>query len=251
VARLTEIFRQASKSRIIVNAHRVNRGALPELEHAGGDSDFYFVASSDPEDAAGKVVKVVADRIPSRFGLDPIRDVQVLCPMHRGGVGARTLNLALQAALNPAAADQPSVERFGFTYRIGDKVMQIETNYDRDTFNGDIGFITNIDHASGELTIDIDGRAVIYPFGELDEVVLAYASTIHKAQGSEYPAVVIPIVTQHYAMLKRNLLYTGLTRGKRKAVGIAVRGVRGRRRWSKLEELLSMQDAEFAVRPRD
>jgi exodeoxyribonuclease V alpha subunit len=257
VARLTEIFRQASKSRIIVNAHRVNRGALPELEHARGDSDFYFIASSDPEDAAGKVVKVVAERIPSRFGLDPIRDVQVLCPMHRGGVGARTLNLALQAALNPAA-DQPSVERFGFTYRIGDKVMQIENNYDRDTFNGDIGFITNIDHAAGELTIDIDGRAVIYPFGELDEVVLAYASTIHKAQGSEYPAVVIPIVTQHYAMLRRNLLYTGLTRGKRlvvlvgqrKAVAIAVRGVRGRRRWSKLEELLSMQDAEFAVRPR-
>jgi exodeoxyribonuclease V alpha subunit len=257
VARLTEIFRQASKSRIIVNAHRVNRGALPELEHAGRDNDFYFVEASDPEDAAAKVVKVVAERIPARFGLDPIRDVQVLCPMRRGGVGARTLNLALQAALNPGAADQPSVERFGFTYRIGDKVMQIENNYDRDTFNGDIGFITNIDHAAGELAVDIDGRAVIYPFGELDEVALAYANTIHKSQGSEYPAVVIPVVTQHYAMLRRNLLYTGLTRGKRlvvlvgqrKAVGIAVRGVRGRRRWSKLEELLRMQDAEFAVRP--
>jgi exodeoxyribonuclease V alpha subunit len=257
VARLTEIFRQASKSRIIVNAHRVNRGALPELEHGGGDSDFYFVEASDPEDAAGKVVKVVAKRIPARFGLDPIRDVQVLCPMHRGGVGARTLNLALQAALNPDAADQPSVERFGFAYRVGDKVMQIENNYDRDTFNGDIGFVANIDHAEGELAIDFDGRAVIYPFGELDEIVLAYASTIHKSQGSEYPAVVIPIVTQHYAMLKRNLLYTGLTRGKRlvvlvgqrKAVGIAVRGVRGRRRWSKLEELLSIADAEFAARP--
>ena len=257
VARLTEIFRQASKSSIIVNAHRVNRGALPELEYAGGDSDFYFIEARDPEDAAGKVVKVVAERIPARFGLDPIRDVQVLCPMHRGVVGARTLNLALQAALNPGASDQPSVERFGFTYRIGDKVMQIENNYDRDTFNGDIGFIANIDHAEGELAIDIDGRAVIYTFGELDEVVLAYASTIHKSQGSEYPAVVMPIVTQHYAMLKRNLLYTGLTRGKRlvvlvgqrKAVGIAVRGVRGRRRWSKLDELLRMQDAEFAVRP--
>jgi exodeoxyribonuclease V alpha subunit len=257
VVRLTEIFRQASGSRIIVNAHRVNRGTLPVLEHAGGDSDFYFVEASDPEDAAGKVVKVVAERIPARFGLDPIRDVQVLCPMHRGGAGARTLNLALQAALNPGAAGQATVERFGFTYRIGDKVMQIENNYDRDTFNGDIGFIANIDHAEGELAIDIDGRSVIYPFAELDEVVLAYANTIHKSQGSEYPAVVIPIVTQHYAMLKRNLLYTGLTRGKRLvvlvgqrvAIGIAVRGVRGRRRWSKLEELLRMQDAEFAARP--
>ena len=257
VARLTEIFRQASKSRIIVNAHRVNRGALPELEHAGADSDFYFVEASDPEDAAAKVVKVVAERIPARFGLDPIRDVQVLCPMHRGGVGARTLNMALQAALNPGAADQPTVKRFDFTYRIGDKVMQIENNYDRDVFNGDIGFIANIDHAEGQLAVDIDGRVVIYPFGELDEVVLAYANTIHKSQGSEYPAVVIPIVTQHYAMLKRNLLYTGMTRGKRlvvlvgqrKAIGIAVRGARGRRRWSKLEELLRMQDAEFAARP--
>jgi exodeoxyribonuclease V alpha subunit len=257
VARLTEVFRQASKSRIIVNAHRVNRGAMPELEHAGGDSDFYFIEAADPEEAATKVVKVVAERIPARFGLDPIRDVQVLCPMNRGGVGARALNLGLQAALNPGRANQPTVERFGFTYRIGDKVMQIENNYDRDTYNGDIGIITVIDHEEGEVAIDIDGRPVIYPFGELDEVVLAYANTIHKSQGSEYPAVVIPIVTQHYAMLQRNLLYTGLTRGKRlvvlvgqrKAVAIAVRGAHGRRRWSKLEELLRMEDAALAVRP--
>jgi len=257
VARLTEIFRQARESRIIVNAHRVNRGTMPELESAGGDSDFYFIEATDPEDAGAKVVKVVADRIPARFGLDPIRDVQVLCPMNRGGVGARTLNLALQAALNPGRADAPTVERFGFTYRLGDKVMQIENNYDRETFNGDIGFIAKIDHEEGELAIDIEGRPVIYPFGELDEVVLAYATTIHKSQGSEYPAVVIPVVTQHYAMLQRNLLYTGLTRGKRlvvlvgqkKAVGIAVRGVQGRRRWSKLEELLMMDDATLAARP--
>jgi exodeoxyribonuclease V alpha subunit len=165
------------------------------------------------------------------------------------------LNLALQAALNPAASDAPSVERFGFTYRIGDKVMQIENNYDRDTFNGDIGFISRIDHEEGELAVDIDGRVVIYPFGELDEVVLAYATTIHKSQGSEYAAVVIPIVTQHYAMLQRNLLYTALTRGKRlvvlvgqrKAVAIAVRGAQGRSRWSKLKELLAMDSATVAA----
>jgi exodeoxyribonuclease V alpha subunit len=257
VARLTEIFRQARESRIIVNAHRVNRGAMPELDRPGGDSDFYFVEAADPEDAAAKVVKVVAERIPARFGLDPIRDVQVLCPMNRGGVGARTLNVALQTALNPEQPDTPSIERFGFTYRIGDKVMQIENNYDRDTFNGDIGFVSGIDHEEGELAIHIDGRPVIYPFGELDEIVLAFATTIHKSQGSEYPAVVIPVVTQHYAMLQRNLLYTGLTRGKqlvvligqKKAVGIAVRGIQGRRRWSKLEELLTMDDATVAARP--
>jgi exodeoxyribonuclease V alpha subunit len=255
VARLTQIFRQASESRIIVNAHRVNRGAMPELEPAGGDGDFYFVEAADPDEAAGKIVKVVAERIPARFCLDPIREVQVLCPMNRGGVGAHTLNLALQAALNPARSNQPIVERFGFTYRIGDKVMQIENNYDRDVFNGDIGFISRIDHEEGELAVDIDGRAVIYSFGELDEVVLAYATTIHKSQGSEYPAVVMPVVTQHYAMLQRNLLYTGLTRGKRlvvlvgqrKAVGIAVRRAHERRRCSKLEELLRMDDAQFAV----
>jgi exodeoxyribonuclease V alpha subunit len=256
VARLTEIFRQARESRIVANAHRVNRGAMPELESTGSDNDFYFIEAADPEDAMAKVVKVVAERIPARFGLDPIRDVQVLCPMNRGGVGAHNLNLSLQAALNPGRAGQPTVERFGFAYRIGDKVMQIENNYERDTFNGDIGIISAIDQQEGELAIDMDGRSIIYPFAELDEVVLAYANTIHKSQGSEYPAVVIPIVTQHYTMLQRNLLYTGLTRGKRlvvlvgqrKAVAIAVRSTHGRRRWSKLEELLRMPDAEFAIR---
>lgn len=253
VARLTEIFRQASSSRIIVNAHRVNAGAMPELAAPDGDSDFYFVEAADAEDAAGKIVKVVAERIPARFGLDPIRDVQVLCPMNRGAAGARALNLALQAALN-AGHDQAAVERFGFSYRIGDKVLQVENNYDREVFNGDIGFVTRIDHDEGELTIDIDGRPVLYPFGELDEVVLAYATTIHKSQGSEYPAVVIPVATQHYAMLQRNLLYTGMTRGKRlvvlvgqrKAIAIAVRGTQGRRRWSKLRELLALEDGLLA-----
>ena len=257
VARLTEIFRQARKSRIIVNAHRVNRGTMPELEAPDGASDFYFVEAADAEDAAAKLVKVVAERIPARFGLDPIRDVQVLCPMNRGAAGARTLNLGLQAALNRSRASEPAVERFGFTYRAGDKVMQVENNYDRDTFNGDLGFISGIDEEEAEIIVDFDGRSVRYPYGELDELTLAYATTIHKSQGSEYPAVVIPVVTQHYTMLQRNLLYTGLTRGRRlvvlvgqrKAVGIAVRGVQGRRRWSKLKELLTMDEAEFASRP--
>ena len=175
--------------------------------------------------------------------------------MNRGAGGARALNLALQAALN-ADNGQPAVERFGFTYRIGDKVMQVENNYDREVFNGDIGFIAKIDHDEGEVTIQMDGRPVAYPLGEMDEVVLAYATTIHKSQGSEYPAVVIPVVTQHYAMLQRNLLYTGMTRGKRlvvlvgqrKAVAIAVRGTQGRRRWSKLQELLAFDAAALASR---
>jgi exodeoxyribonuclease V alpha subunit len=256
VARLTEIFRQARESRIIVNAHRVNRGAMPELEAPEGLSDFYFVETVDAEDAAAKLVKVVTERIPARFGLSAIRDIQVLCPMNRGAAGARTLNLELQTALNPHRSEAPAVERFGFTYRVGDKVMQVENNYDRDTFNGDLGFISDIDEEEAEVTVDFDGRAVRYPYGELDELTLAYATTIHKSQGSEYPAVVIPVVTQHYTMLQRNLLYTGLTRGKRlvvlvgqrKAVGIAVRGVQGRRRWSKLKELLMMEAAAFASR---
>jgi exodeoxyribonuclease V alpha subunit len=255
VARLTEIFRQASASRIIVNAHRVNAGAMPELSAPDGDSDFYFVEAAEAEDAAAKIVKVVADRIPARFGLDPIRDVQVLCPMHRGAGGARALNLALQAALN-ADNGQPAIERFGYTYRIGDKVMQVENNYDREVFNGDIGFIAKIDHDAGEVTVQVDGRPVAYPFGEMDEVVLAYATTIHKSQGSEYPAVVIPVATQHYAMLQRNLIYTGMTRGRRlvvlvgqrKAVAIAVRGTQGRRRWSKLQELLAFDTPALASR---
>jgi len=248
VARLTEIFRQAAASQIIVNAHRVNRGVMPELAApTGALSDFIFVEAADPEDAAAKVVKVVSERIPARFGFNAIRDVQVLCPMNRGGVGARSLNLDLQTALNPQRQDQPVVERFGFTYRVGDKVMQIQNDYEKDAFNGDIGFVAAIDTDEAEVLIDFDGRQIVYEFGELDEVVLAYATTIHKSQGSEYPAVVIPILTQHYPMLQRNLLYTGITRGARlvvligqkSAVGIAVRGVRERRRWSKLGELLT------------
>jgi exodeoxyribonuclease V alpha subunit len=244
VVRLTEIYRQAAQSRIITSAHRINRGSLPDLSKPEGDSDFYFVQTDDPDVAVTRIVELVRTRIPQRFGLDPIRDIQVLCPMNRGGIGARSLNIELQAALNPAG--ERKVERFGWTFAPGDKVMQIENDYDKEVYNGDIGYVDDVDPEAGELTARFDGRSVTYGFGELDTLVPAYAATIHKSQGSEYPAVIIPVMTQHYTMLQRNLLYTGVTRGKRlvvlvgqrKAVAIAVRNVSGRRRWSKLKEWL-------------
>ena len=254
VVRLTEVFRQAAKSRIIINAHRINQGSIPDLEKPGGDSDFYFVQADDPEAAVLRIIELVKTRIPQRFGFDPIRDIQVLCPMNRGGVGARSLNIALQAELNPAG--ERKVERFGWTFAPGDKVMQIENDYDKEVYNGDIGYIDDIDPEEGELTASFDGRAVTYGFGELDTLVPAYAATIHKSQGSEYPAVVIPVMMQHYTMLQRNLIYTGVTRGKKlvvlvgqkKAVAIAVRNVSGRRRWSKLKEWLAAPSAVASVR---
>jgi exodeoxyribonuclease V alpha subunit len=244
VVRLTEVFRQAAQSRIITSAHHINQGSIPDLSQRSADSDFYFVPADNPETAVARIIELVKTRIPKRFGVDPIRDIQVLCPMNRGGVGARSLNIELQAALNPASDNK--VERFGWTFAPGDKVMQIENDYDKDVYNGDIGNIERINLADGELVAHFDGRAVTYGFGELDMLVPAYAATIHKSQGSEYPAVVIPVMTQHYAMLQRNLLYTGVTRGKKlvvlvgqkKAVAIAVRNVSGRRRWSKLQEWL-------------
>ena len=244
VVRLTEIFRQAAQSRIITSAHRINQGYIPDLSRSEGDSDFYFVQADDPETAVSRIIELVKTHIPRRFGLNPIRDIQVLCPMNRGGIGARSLNIELQAALNPAG--ERKVERFGWTFAPGDKVMQIENDYDKEVYNGDIGYIDDLDPDAGEVKASFDGRAVIYGFGELDTLVPAYAATIHKSQGSEYPAIVIPVMTQHYNMLQRNLLYTGVTRGKRlvvlvgqrKAVAIAVKNVSGRRRWSKLNEWL-------------
>jgi exodeoxyribonuclease V alpha subunit len=250
VARLTEIFRQAAESRIIVNAHRINHGQMPEWTTAKDvKTDFYFVEADEPEDALAKIIEVVHHRIPQRFGLDPVKDVQVLCPMNRGGVGARSLNVELQKVLNPGGAGEPAVERFGSSYRQGDKVMQIVNDYDKDVFNGDIGYVVGLDLDANEITMDFDGRPVVYAFGELDEVMLSYAVSIHKSQGSEYPAIVIPVMTQHYAMLERNLLYTGVTRGRslvvlvgqKKAVAIAVRGVKNRQRWSKLREWLTSE----------
>jgi exodeoxyribonuclease V alpha subunit len=245
VARLTEVFRQAAQSKIITTAHAINAGNMPDLAPPSGDADFYFVSAADPEEAVARIVELVSKRIPRRFGFDPIKDIQVLCPMNRGGVGARSLNIELQAALNPAG--DKKVERFGWTFAPGDKVMQIENDYDRDVYNGDIGMIEDIDMDEGEVAVDFDGRTVTFAFGELDTLVPAYAATIHKSQGSEYPAVVIPVMTQHYTMLQRNLIYTGITRGKKlvvlvgqkKAVAIAVKNVSGRTRWSKLDEWLA------------
>jgi exodeoxyribonuclease V alpha subunit len=245
VVRLTEVFRQAAQSRIITSAHKINQGSIPDLTKPEGDSDFYFVQADDPETAVQRIIELVQTRIPQRFGLDPIRDVQVLCPMNRGGVGARSLNVELQKALNPAG--ERKVERLGWTFSPGDKVMQIENDYDKEVYNGDVGYIDDVDPDTNELTASFDGRAVVYGVGELDTLVPAYAATIHKSQGSEYPAIVIPVLTQHYTMLQRNLLYTGVTRGKRlvvlvgqkKAVAIAVKNVSGRRRWSKLNEWLA------------
>lgn len=244
VVRLTEVFRQAAQSKIITTAHAINAGSMPDLAPPEGETDFYFDSAADPEQAVLRIVELVSKRIPSRFGLDPIKDIQVLCPMNRGGVGARSLNVELQAALNPAG--EKKVERFGWTFAPGDKVMQIENDYDKDVYNGDIGMVEDVDLDEGEVAVSFDGRMVTFAFGELDTLVPAYAATIHKSQGSEYPAVVIPVMTQHYAMLQRNLLYTGVTRGKKlvvlvgqkKAVAIAVKNVSGRRRWSKLAEWL-------------
>jgi len=244
VVRLIEVFRQAAKSQIIVSAHRINQGVIPDLRKPDGESDFYFVEADDPETAVLRIVELVKTRIPKRFGLDPIRDVQVLCPMNRGGVGARSLNVELQAALNRGG--ECRIERFGWTFSPGDKVMQIENDYDKEVYNGDIGYVKDVAPDEGELTAAFEERLITYGFGELDTLVPAYAATIHKSQGSEYPAVVIPVMTQHYTMLKRNLLYTGVTRGKKlvvlvgqkKAVAIAVRNSSGRRRWSKLAEWL-------------
>ena len=202
VVRLSEVFRQAAASRIITNAHRINQGLTPDLSAPAGDTDFYFVAAQDPETAVQRILELVKTRIPKRFGLNAIRDIQVLCPMNRGGVGARSLNIELQAALNPAG--ERKVERFGSTFAPGDKVMQIENDYDKEVYNGDIGYVVDVDPDAGELVASFDGRSVTYGFGELDTLIPAYAATIHKSQGSEYPAVIIPVMTQHYPMLQRN-----------------------------------------------
>lgn len=247
VVSLTEIHRQAAGSRIICAAHEINHGKLPALPAKGEKSDFHFIAVEEPEDIAKMVVDLVRSFVPKHFGLDPLRDVQVLCPMKSGVTGSRSLNIALQEVLNPP--NENSVERFGFKFTVGDKVMQIENNYDADIFNGDAGFITKIDKNKDveELTVDFEGREVVYPFSDLDELVLCFAVSIHKSQGSEFPCVIIPISTQHYTMLQRNLIYTGVTRGKSlvigvgtlKALGIAVRNKQTRRRVSKLAEWLS------------
>ena len=254
VIRLTEVFRQAATSRIVRCAHQINQGIYPSLPEKGEESDFYFVAAEEAEAIAQTVVDLVRTRLPKKFHVDPVRDIQVLCPMNRGITGARGLNQSLQEVLNPP--NENSVDKFGYRFSVGDKVMQIENDYDRDVYNGDIGFVTGMDQGEEELAVEFDGRMVSYPFGELDELALCYATTIHKSQGSEYPVVVIPISTQHYMMLKRNLIYTGITRGKtlvvlvgqKKALAIAVKGKQVERRWSKLKERLIAEGVSPSVR---
>ena len=226
IVRLTEIFRQAAESLIVVNAHRIHDGDMPELG-AGAERDFFFLEEDDPARAAALIRDLVATRLPRRYQLAP-HEIQVLSPMHRGELGAGNLNQLLQEALTTGAA---SVERGARSLRVGDKVMQVRNDYDKEVWNGDIGVIERIDAEAETLSIRFDDRSVDYGLDELDTVVLAYAATVHKSQGSEYPAVVIPVHTQHYVMLQRNLLYTAVTRGKRlvvlvgsrKALGIAVR----------------------------
>jgi exodeoxyribonuclease V alpha subunit len=243
--RLTEIFRQATTSRIIVNAHRINQGQMP-LKAEGTDlTDFYFIPADTPEEIYEKLIQVVTERIPKRFGFHPVRDIQVLTPMNRGGLGARSLNSELQMRLNEKG--EPKITRFGTTFAPGDKVIQTVNNYDKEVFNGDIGQITAIDPEEGTLHVDYDGRTVEYEFGELDEVSLAYATSIHKSQGSEYPAVVIPLAMQHYILLERNLLYTAVTRGKNlvtiigqpKALAVAVKNQKSTKRMTRLTARLT------------
>jgi exodeoxyribonuclease V alpha subunit len=243
VVRLTEIHRQAAGSRIITAAHAVNAGEMPAFDPSP-DSDCFFVEARDAETARQRLLQVVATRIPRRFGFDPVKDVQVLCPMNRGALGARSLNVDLQALLNPSPS--AVLERFGTRFAVGDKVMQTENDYDRDVYNGDLGVITAIDVEQQTVTVDMEQREVVYEATDLDQLVLAYATTIHKAQGSEYPAVVVPITTQHYPMLQRNLVYTAITRGRRlvvlvgqrRALAIAVRGREQGHRWTRLGALL-------------
>ena len=242
VVRLTEVFRQAAHSRIITNAHRINEGFMPDLPTKQTESDFYFIDRAEPEQIAATLLEMVKTRIPAKFKFDPIRDIQVLCPMNRGSLGIRELNVQLQTELNPPRNDEPMVEKFGWLFRVRDKVIQTENNYDKDVFNGDIGQIVKIDPVEREVTIRFDLREVIYDYGELDEIALAYAITIHKSQGSEFTAVVIPLAMQQYLLLQRNLVYTGITRGKqlvvligqKRALAMAVKNNRTENRFSAL-----------------
>jgi exodeoxyribonuclease V alpha subunit len=246
VVRLTEIFRQAEQSGIVQAAYRVHSGLLPESAPPDRLGDFYIIEAETPSAILDRMVTLVQQRIPARFGLDPFRDVQVLTPMNRAELGSRNLNLRLQEILNPRQDDGVEVDRFGWHFRIGDKVLQTENDYQKDVFNGDIGRVTAIDLEEQELTVDYEDRQVAYDFGELDELALAYALTTHKSQGSEYPAVVIALHTQHYMMLQRNLLYTAITRGKkvvvivgsRRALELAVQRQDTGRRYSALARRL-------------
>lgn len=252
VVRLVRIFRQAQKSRIVMNAHAINQGRFPDTSN-GRDTDFFFMREDDPERAAATIVRLVKERLPRAYRESPDR-IQVLTPMQRGVVGAANLNLLLQQALNPSG---PSLNRGGYTYRQGDRVMQQRNNYDKDVFNGDLGYIREVDTEERTLKVDFDGKWVEYDVTELDELTLAYATTIHKAQGSEYPIVVMPVLMTHFVMLQRNLIYTGITRAKKicvllgaaKALAYAVRNVSVLKRNTRLKERLNPSAALPADNP--
>ena len=247
VVHLTEIYRQALDSRIIRGAHAINRGEMPDFKAAPKHSDFIFVEREDPDSCLKTLLTLVRERLPNHLGVDPIEEIQILSPMHRGSLGIRELNTQLQSSLNPPSEFRAEHQSFGNIFRVGDKVIQMSNNYDKEIFNGDIGRILNIDGGDRQIVVRFGKRELIYEFGELDELELAYAITIHKSQGSEFPVVVIPIAMQQYLLLQRNLLYTGVTRGKRmvvllgqkKALGIAVRNESTRFRYGGLLHRLS------------
>jgi exodeoxyribonuclease V alpha subunit len=241
---LKEVFRQAATSNIVSVAHTVNRCAMPKLEGYPLNSDFFFLNAKEPEEALKLVIDLTTRRLPNKFNLCPLTDIQILCPMSRGTIGSRALNMELQKALNPP--DENSIQKFGWSFSARDKVMQMQNNYQKEVYNGDIGIIKSIDKEEGEVIITFDGRDIPYDIHEMDEITLSYAMTVHKSQGSEYPCVIIPLLTQHYAMLQKNLIYTAITRGKslvimvaqKKAVAIAVKNNNARKRWSMLEQRL-------------
>jgi exodeoxyribonuclease V alpha subunit len=249
VVRLTEVFRQAAGSRIIQTAHQVNRGEVPAAPADNAESDFFFITREQPDRISQTLLDMVKNRVPAKFHFDPIRDIQVLSPMNRGSLGVREMNSRLQAELNPPREGEPGVEKYGWQLRLRDKVIQTENDYDRDVFNGDIGQVVAIDPVERELTVRFDQRDVRYDFGDLDELSLAYAITVHKSQGSEFPVVIIPLATQQYLLLQRNLIYTGITRGKKlviligqhKALAMAVRNNRTQQRFSGLLARLQKQ----------
>jgi exodeoxyribonuclease V alpha subunit len=248
VTRLGTIFRQAANSQIIINAHLINQGKSPAFSKETGD--FFLFSAEDAETAANWIIKVVSERIPQKFGFDPIRDIQVLAPLYRGPAGVMGLNERLQGTLNPPASNKPERSLYGTLFRLGDKVMQIQNNYDKDIYNGDIGFIRSIDMIEQTLMVDFDGRSVTYDWSEADQITLAYVVSVHKAQGSEFPVVVMPVVTQHYMMLQRNLLYTAVTRarklcvltGSRRAISMAVHHNKVIQRFTALEWRLRNQE---------
>ena len=241
VTRLSVIFRQAAHSKIITNAHMINQGKFPEFSQ--GDGDFFLFPAEDALAAADWIIQIVTERVPNKFGFDPVRDIQVLAPIYRGPAGVTALNDRLQEKLNPPSNSKPERRLFGTTFRLGDKVMQTQNNYDKDVYNGDIGFIQTIDPIEQILRVNFDNRIVTFDWSEADQLVLAYVVSVHKAQGSEFPAVVMPVVTQHYTMLQRNLLYTAITRarslcvlsGSRRAIGMAVRNNKVTQRFTALE----------------